>query len=515
MASTEEAPSPLECIRNAYTSGLYLLPEDLWAIDFTVATVLASKTHKNTEPPFGCLVGPPASGKTEILRPVLDWVGMTQPFTEATANAFMSGSPTVTKSLLDRLDRRTLVMQDMTALMSRNPTKWDEFFGTIRCAFDGTYAKASGAKEELRKPKMHFTLVGAVTEAIYNYMDKDVDMGQRFLFIRLARTSGRAHRYMQFQKSWAGNNQSAWRDTTRQTVREQLDRVRDEYMTSSIVLNQSQEDDESEQEYQLRVGHMAEEADTGWTRVRLPLVTFPVDMVPVVFALANTVTRVRSAKTDFMKGAEREEGVNRIAKQFHTLASCRAISELRDTASGSTRYYHPQQAGRPEGALQRGQRAGVSRSNVQGDCNPESPARNHDGQPIAALEIQRVCSRDDRWAEPEVQTCGRQCGGSGSMSYPRPSPGTKVVPAEAPPFPFSGGMRSYFYRGHMVRVAQYQARAYWGIGIFDEDPTNEQCYLHLGPNERVRRLQLPRVLSSGAGDTEDVPGLDGHQPSEA
>ena len=313
--------------------GLYLLPEDLWAIDFTVATVLASKTHKNTEPPFGCLVGPPASGKTEILRPVLDWVGMTQPFTEATANAFMSGSPTVTKSLLDRLDRRTLVMQDMTALMSRNPTKWDEFFGTIRCVFDGTYAKASGAKEELRKPKMHFTLVGAVTEAIYNYMDKDVDMGQRFLFIRLARTSGRAHRYMQFQKSWAGNNQSAWRDTTRQTVREQLDRVRDEYMTSSIVLNQSQEDDESEQEYQLRVGQMAEEADTGWTRVRLPLVTFPVDMVPVVFALANTVTRVRSAKTDFMKGAEREEGVNRIAKQFHTLASCRAFCELRDTAS--------------------------------------------------------------------------------------------------------------------------------------------------------------------------------------
>jgi len=263
----------------------------------------------------------------------MDWDGVGHAFTEATSNAFMSGSPTVGRSLLDKLDRRVLVLQDMTAIMTRNPVKWDEFFGTVRCAFDGTYTKASGAMDHDRRPRMRFTILGAVTEAIYGYIDRDIDLGQRFLFVRMGRDNSRETRLAQFRMAWHANQDGDWRQSAKDQVRDIITSLRDTYDCGSCVVPIGRLPDEPDNEYQLRMTHLNEERPTGWHQVDYPLVSFPDEYMDFVFALANTVTRTRSAKTDHTKGIEREEAPNRLGKQFHTLASMRAVAELRTEAT--------------------------------------------------------------------------------------------------------------------------------------------------------------------------------------
>lgn len=312
----------------AYQGYLELRESDLWAVDFALCAFLAAKSDRNTEPLFAGIVGPPASGKTEILRPFMDWKGMSETFNEATENAYLSGSPTVSKSLMHCLERRALVLQDLTSLMGKDTRKLDGFLSTMRSAFDGSYRKVSGALSDQRAVHLHFSILLAVTEQIYQFLDKDVDMGQRFLFLRIGRHSTRASRQRIFSRIMANEGEDDWRIPLKTEVRSQVCAIRDAWgqnMRADITSREG----EGVQEYQQRLNLMRDEEVLGWHRTKPPQVTFTDEFLGQMFALVNLVTRVRSAKLWRSQGQEAEESVSRVTKQLKGLARIRAACDGR------------------------------------------------------------------------------------------------------------------------------------------------------------------------------------------
>lgn len=329
--STSALTSPLAVLREHFGKLLKLPAVDLWAVDFLLTLVLAAKAGRNEEPVFGALVGPPSTGKTLLLLPYMGWEGMSINYSDMTQNALASGSPIVDRPLLAKINRRTLVIKEMTAILSGNPLKRDIFFATLRDAFDGSHTKHSGAYNEAREFKTRFSVAAGVTDEIYRHMETDTDMGQRFLFFRIFRNYDRTRRIdiaMNILNNKLGG-EGVFKDWNKQIVRQQMEALRVKYVDPKGSYAPELEEGESDKDFQCRVRSYEEETETGWHCVRFPDVTTTDAQNLQIFSLCETVVRARSGKLTKDRTEYSTEGNTRLINQLKMLTRMRALADFR------------------------------------------------------------------------------------------------------------------------------------------------------------------------------------------
>lgn len=111
------------------------------------------------------IIGKPSTGKSETVR-LLRSLPSLLFRDELTAKAFSSGSKDERNrkvpSLLDKLDKKCLVMSDMAAFFEQKEETVRGILGTMTQAFDGTYDKATGTVGDLTHVA-HFGWLGVTT----------------------------------------------------------------------------------------------------------------------------------------------------------------------------------------------------------------------------------------------------------------------------------------------------------------------------------------------------------------
>jgi hypothetical protein len=142
------------------------------------------------DPVWLLLVGPPSSGKTELLAPLsaLGYVHEVSTFTHA---GLLSGSrsrrPGATGGLLAELGKfGIIVCKDFTSLLSEAPQTRSELLAALREIYDGSWRRqigADGGRTLAWKGKAG--LLAAVTETIERHTADIGAMGERFIFYRM------------------------------------------------------------------------------------------------------------------------------------------------------------------------------------------------------------------------------------------------------------------------------------------------------------------------------------------
>jgi hypothetical protein len=152
-------------------------------------------------PDWLLLIGPPSSWKTAAL---MNLKGPYARFldTAASAASFLSGmvdmkNGSKARSLLGEIHNNTLVIKDMTALLSDDPKKAKAILGAMTNHFDGEFSKGVGtalqdmSKTAILAAQCRYSFVGAVTPATFStHQEVMSGMGARMLcyFMRPAGT---------------------------------------------------------------------------------------------------------------------------------------------------------------------------------------------------------------------------------------------------------------------------------------------------------------------------------------
>lgn len=157
----------------------YFKTEDTAPIDACLAAVLTSAVPG--DPLWQYLVGPPSTGKTELLR-AFRWLPNTYWTSSLSPKSLVTGLKDG-HDALPKLNLKTLLIKDFTMTLQMNRESRDELFGCLRDAYDGNYAK-DFATVGHREYDSHFNLVACVTSEIENYYVVQAVLGERFLLVR-------------------------------------------------------------------------------------------------------------------------------------------------------------------------------------------------------------------------------------------------------------------------------------------------------------------------------------------
>jgi hypothetical protein len=155
--------------------------EDTAPLDAVLAAVATSDWPG--DPLWLYVVGPPSSGKTEMLRA---FAGLPNAYflSSLTPNSLISGLRDG-KDLLPLLDKKCLIVKDLTQTLEMHRENRDALFGVLRDCFDGFASKAFGTVGT-KSYASHFNLVAACTNAVEEYYTVQAVLGQRFLLVRTA-----------------------------------------------------------------------------------------------------------------------------------------------------------------------------------------------------------------------------------------------------------------------------------------------------------------------------------------
>jgi len=166
----------------------YLYLPDTGAIEVTLGAVAANRLAG--DPVWLLLVGPPSSGKTEILSSLsqLDDIHEVSTITQA---GLLSGSlgkgDGVTGGLLAELRGFGIIAcKDFTSILSQSPDSRTTLLAALREVYDGSWVRrvgTSGGQTFAWSGKVGF--VGCVTEVIDLHSSAIGAMGERFVFFRL------------------------------------------------------------------------------------------------------------------------------------------------------------------------------------------------------------------------------------------------------------------------------------------------------------------------------------------
>ena len=218
-------------VRDALQDILGLSDDDALAIDYMTTLAIANTWHKDPEPVWGYLVGPPGSAKTEILRTLDGWK-YSKSVDELTENALASGANDENgedHSLLPQLNGKLFVIKDFTTVMGANDRVVEKVLSVLRAAYDGSYSKAS-AKEGQRSYTCKFGMLAAVTPVIDQFLSSTQKLGERFVLLRLQRngTGSRRDRTRQLRHVRSRmENKAQWRASLRLTVQTILSSIRE------------------------------------------------------------------------------------------------------------------------------------------------------------------------------------------------------------------------------------------------------------------------------------------------
>lgn len=178
-------PPTLVDVHDVFQKWLYL--DNTNGIDVMLATMLS--TRLEGPPVWLFLVGPPGSAKTAILSALNDLSEDIYTMSTLTPHSLISGANFQgmkgDPSLIPRLDGKTLVVKDFTAILGQKDQEKEEIFSILRDAYDGQCGKMFGNGVE-RNYKSRFTILAAVTPMIYDLGYRHAQLGERFLKYSMA-----------------------------------------------------------------------------------------------------------------------------------------------------------------------------------------------------------------------------------------------------------------------------------------------------------------------------------------
>jgi DNA-binding HxlR family transcriptional regulator len=189
------AATHLERLLSTFEKWLHL--PDLSAVLLTLATIAANRLPG--DPVWLMLIGPPGSGKTELLVPLtaLRYVWMVATLTEA---ALLSGTSQKEKTsdatggLLKELGRFGIILcKDFTSVLSMHRDARGAVLAALREVFDGSWTRrlgVDGGRTLSWQGKVG--LLAGCTDAIDTHHAVIASMGERFVFFRMPPTDARA-----------------------------------------------------------------------------------------------------------------------------------------------------------------------------------------------------------------------------------------------------------------------------------------------------------------------------------
>jgi hypothetical protein len=198
LMDARNAPNPLdEAARSAvsltdvletFKKWLYL--PDPGVVTLTLAAVAANRLEGR--PVWLLLVGPPSSGKTEILDSLLDLPDM-HPASVLTEAALLSGSPSreKTKESTGGLLRKIgafgcLIMKDFTSILAMHTEQRAAVLAALREIYDGAWTRHVGTdKGQTLSWIGKCAFLGGVTPILDQHHGVIAGMGERFLLSRM------------------------------------------------------------------------------------------------------------------------------------------------------------------------------------------------------------------------------------------------------------------------------------------------------------------------------------------
>jgi DNA-binding transcriptional ArsR family regulator len=158
---------------------------DPGALLVILSTIVANRM--DVDPVWLMLIGPPSSGKTEIVEATAE-LPEVHTMSSVTKAGLLAGSPSKdgTGGLLKELGNRgVIIFKDLTTLLSEHASTRNEVFGIMREVHDGKVSRALGsAGGKVVKWRGHAGCIACVTDAIDSF-----DMaafGERWLRYRMA-----------------------------------------------------------------------------------------------------------------------------------------------------------------------------------------------------------------------------------------------------------------------------------------------------------------------------------------
>lgn len=145
-----------------------------------VYSVCIANRYLDGKPVWLIIIGPSGSGKTEILESLTG-----AKFVIARDSITAVGLATAAEgaeSLLFRLNKRVLVVRDMSSITGLHSEQKLQLFSFLRAAYDGKFVRTTGRKEIDWEGKFGF--IGASTDVIEREQSMASQLGERFLYIR-------------------------------------------------------------------------------------------------------------------------------------------------------------------------------------------------------------------------------------------------------------------------------------------------------------------------------------------
>jgi len=179
-AQEESIPEKRSLIQVREVFNKWLFLKSFEPIEVMLATVLSNKLEG--DPLWLFLVAPPGGAKTEILsslgmcKDVYFTSSLTPHSLISGANFAQGGDP----SLIPKLDGKVLAIKDFTSIMAKRDVEKEEIFGILRDAYDGKCSKVFGNGVR-RNYVSKFTIISAVTPAIYELSHSHQALGERFV----------------------------------------------------------------------------------------------------------------------------------------------------------------------------------------------------------------------------------------------------------------------------------------------------------------------------------------------
>jgi len=151
-------------------------------------------------PVWAMLIGKSGCGKSELLNS-LDEVSESYLVSKLTPNALASGYREGEHSLLNELDKKILIIKDMSTLTEMPADARGSIFADLRDAYDGRFVKKTGSSTVDWRGK--FGVIGGATPAIEKVKGYDASLGERFLNLKFR--TDEEDEYLIQEKSIANN----------------------------------------------------------------------------------------------------------------------------------------------------------------------------------------------------------------------------------------------------------------------------------------------------------------------
>lgn len=181
-------PNPLKSAKEVFEKYLKLADSDKMVVDYTLAVAASNFLPDKGDPVWGLVIGPPGSVKTEMLR-AFDGHDMTYMLDTLTPQSLISGyerDDGKPVDLLPQLDGKIFVLKELTSLLGLPQAVVAQVTGDLRSIYDGMHSKAFGTVGT-KYMKSRFAMMAAVTPIIDRQTLINVDLGERFISLRVSK----------------------------------------------------------------------------------------------------------------------------------------------------------------------------------------------------------------------------------------------------------------------------------------------------------------------------------------